>query len=359
VTPAIVHVASGREWRGGQRQIWLLARELARRGVDQVVVTGGDSELARRLSSAGVRVRPVRWRAGLDPRVLPAILGELRRRRAILHAHDSHALTLAGVCAGLSGAPLVATRRVTFPIRRKLFWVRAQRVIAISGAVRDALTLDGLAAERIALIPSAVDAAELRAATGPDIRTRFGLPEKGQVAVSLGALTPEKDQSTLIEAAALLVRDLPALHWVIVGEGPLRSALEARIARLGLEARVHLVGQLADPHMALAGADVFVLSSLAEGLGSSVLAAMALDVPVVATRVGGVPEVLGSGAGVLVPPSKPADFAAAVYRVLSEPGYAADLKQAARRELRRFTVGAMAEQVVQVYRSCAHSLEGS
>jgi glycosyltransferase involved in cell wall biosynthesis len=359
VTPAIVHVASGREWRGGQRQIWLLARELARRGVDQVVVTGGDSELARRLSSAGVRVRPVRWRAGLDPRVLPTVLGELRRRGAILHAHDSHALTLAGVCAGLSGAPLVATRRVTFPIRRKLFWVRAQRVIAISGAVRDALTLDGLAAERIALIPSAVDAAELRAATGPDIRTRFGLPEKGQVAVSLGALTPEKDQSTLIEAAALLVRDLPALQWVIVGEGPLRSALEARIARLGLEARVHLVGQLADPHMALAGADVFVLSSLAEGLGSSVLAAMALDVPVVATRVGGVPEVLGSGAGVLVPPSKPADLAAAAYRVLSEPGYAADLKQAARRELRRFTVGAMAEQVVQVYRSCAHSLEGS
>jgi starch synthase len=111
--------------------------------------------------------------------------------------------------------------------------------------------------------------------------------------------------------------------------------------------------------MALAGADVFVLSSLAEGLGSSVLAAMALDVPVVATRVGGVPEVLGSGAGVLVPAGKPTDLAAAVHRVLSEPGYAAALGQAARRELRRFTVGAMAEQVVQVYRSCAHSLEGS
>ena len=359
MTPAIVHVASGREWRGGQRQVWILARELARRGVDQVVVTGGDSELARRLGSAGVRVRPVRWRAGLDPRVLPAILGELRHRSAILHAHDAHALTLAAVGAGLSGAPLVVTRRVIFPLRRKLFWARADRVIAVSGAVRDALTRAGLASERLAVIPSAVDIAELRAAIGPDVRTRFGLPEKGQVAVSLGALTPEKDQSTLIEAAALLVRDLPALHWVIVGEGPLRSALQGRIARLGLEKRVHLVGQLADPHMALAGADVFVLSSLAEGLGSSLLAAMALDVPVVATRVGGVPEVLGSSAGVLVPPSRPADLAAAVHRVLSEPGYAADLRQAARRELRRFTVGAMAEQVVKVYRSCAHSLEGS
>lgn len=359
MTPAIVHVASGREWRGGQRQVWLLARELGRRGINQVVVTRGDSELARRLGSAGVRVRPVRWGAGLDPRVLPAILGELRHQSAILHAHDAHALTLAGICAGLSGAPLVATRRVIFPLRRKLFWARAQRVIAISGAVRDTLTRDGISPERLVIIPSAVDLAELRAFSGSDIRTRFGLPERGQVAVSLGALTPEKDQSTLVEAAALLVRDLPDLHWVIVGEGPLRSVLQSQVARLGLEARVHLVGQLADPHMALAGADVFVLSSLAEGLGSSVLAAMALDVPVVATRVGGVPELLGSGGGLMVPAGSPAEFAAAVRRVLFEPGYAVTLRQAARRELGRFTVEAMAEQVVEVYRSCAHSLEGS
>ena len=359
MTPAIVHVASGREWRGGQRQVWLLARELGRRGIDQVVITSGYSELARRLGSAGVRVRPVRWDAGLDPRVLPAIFGELRHQRSILHAHDAHALTLAGICAGLSGAPLVATRRVIFPLRRKLFWARAQRVIAISQAVRDALIRDGLSPERLVVIPSAVDIAELRADSGSDIRTRFGLPERGQVAVSLGALTPEKDQSTLLEAAALLVRDLPELHWVIVGEGPLRSVLQSQLARLGLEARVHLVGHLADSHTALIGADVFVLSSLAEGLGSSVLAAMALEVPVVATRVGGVPELLGSGGGAMVPAGNPAKFAAAVRRVLADPGYAATLKQAARRELGKFTVEGMAEQVGQVYRSCAHSLEGS
>jgi glycosyltransferase involved in cell wall biosynthesis len=177
--------------------------------------------------------------------------------------------------------------------------------------------------------------------------------------VSLGALTPEKDHSTLLEAAALLVRDLPELHWAVIGEGPLRPALQARIAQLGLGERVHLVGQIEDAHLALAGADVFVLSSLAEGLGSSVLAAMALDVPVVATRVGGVPELLEAGAGVLVTAGNPAQIAAAVGRVLLEPGCAAGLADAARRELRKFTVNAMAERVVEVYRSCAHSLEGS
>jgi glycosyltransferase involved in cell wall biosynthesis len=225
--------------------------------------------------------------------------------------------------------------------------------------VRDALILDGIDPGRVTVVPSAVDLLDLRTLRGSDNRTRFGIPKTGQIAVSLGALTPEKGHGTLIEAAALLVRDLPALHWVIVGEGPLRRTLEQRIARLGLGNRVHLMEQVPDPHTVLAGADVFVLSSLAEGLGSSALAAMALDVPVVASRVGGIPELLGSGGGVLVQAGNPADLAAAVRRVLADPDYARGLAQAASRELGRFTPEAMAEQVLEVYRSCAHSLDGS
>ena len=357
--PAIVHVASGREWRGGQRQVWLLACELQRRGIAQVVITGKDSELGRRLGAAGVPVRLARWHAGVDPRVIPVILREIRHRYALLHAHDSHALTLAGISAAVARTPFIATRRVIFPIRRNTLWVRAQRVIAISDAVRQALIADGLSPDRLTVIPSGVDVAELRASRGPSIRTRFSLPEKGQVAASLGALTPEKDVFTLLEAAALLVRDLPDLHWIVVGEGPLRSILLDRIRQLGLTERVHLVGGLTDPHLALTGADVFVLSSQAEGLGSSILAAMALEVPVVATRVGGVPELLESGAGALVPPGSPAELAGAVRRVLREPEYAAGLRLAARQRLGSFSISAMAEQVVEVYRSCAHTLDGS
>jgi glycosyltransferase involved in cell wall biosynthesis len=359
VSPAIVHVASGREWRGGQRQIWLLARELARRGTEQVVVTGEGSELASRLSSGGIPVRTASWRAGLDPRVVPAILRELRQRPAILHAHDAHALTLAGIAAALSGSPLVVTRRVTFPLRHRFFWKRACRVIAISEAVHHALVDDGLSPERVVLVPSAVDAPDPAGPPNADIRTGLGLPKNGQVAVSLGALTPEKDQSTLIDAAALLVRDLPDLHWAIAGEGPLRGELESRIVRRGLQGRVHLMGHLDDPHAALAGADIFVLSSTAEGLGSSLLAAMVRDVPVVATRVGGVPDVLGGGGGVMVPPHDPGELARAVRRVLEDPALRLELKLLARKDLARFSVSAVAERVLTVYRSCAHSLDGS
>lgn len=357
--PPIVHVASGREWRGGQRQVWLLARALGGMGVEQVVVTGSGTELARRLEKEGVPLRPVSWRAGLDPRVLPALLGQLRRRRAILHAHDAHALTLAGASATLTGCPLVVTRRVTFPLRNRFFWRRAHRVIAISRAVRSALVADGLRPERLVVIHSAVDLQQLPHAPDPEIRRSFHLPEKGQLAVSLGALTPDKAQSVLVAAAALLVRDLPDLHWVIVGEGPLRRDLQRLIAQLGLQDRFHLIGDLDNPHSILGAADVFVLSSAAEGLGSSILAAMALDVPVVATRVGGVPDLLETGGGLMVGSGNVGDFAAAVLRVLTEFELRQELTRVARRGLGKFSVGAMAEQVLGVYRSCAHSLGGS
>jgi L-malate glycosyltransferase len=359
VTALIVHVASGREWRGGQRQVWLLARHLARLGTNQVVVTGGETELAHRLDASGVRVRPATWRAGLDPRVGWPILDELRPGGAVLHAHDAHALTLAAVCAALTRTPLVVTRRVIFPLRQRFFWRHARRIIAISNAVREALLAEGLEPERVIVIPSAVDLESLPGEGNDSIRRRLDLPRNGQVAVSLGALTPEKDQSTLVATAALLVRDLPDLHWVVVGEGPLRPRLEAQIAGLGLQSRFHLVGHMPDPEQALAGADLYVLSSTSEGLGSSVLAAMALGVPVVATRVGGIPDLLESGRGIMVEPGNPAALADAVCRVLTDPALRQELTQAARQELGRYSLGTMAERVLSVYRSCAHSHDGS
>jgi glycosyltransferase involved in cell wall biosynthesis len=358
VKPAVVHVASGREWRGGQRQVWLLARELERLGIKQVVVTGAGSELAHRLGASGVRVRPATWRAGLDPRVLGPLLAEVRRGPAVLHAHDAHALTLAGLCARLTRTPLVVTRRVTFPLRHPFFWRRACRVITISRAVRDALLSDGLEPARLVLIPSALDP-ELKASVRPDVRRTLGIPEKEQLVVNPGALTPEKDHSTLISAAALLVRDLPGLHWVVVGDGPLRERLQQEVTQRGLQDRFHLVGDLPDPHAVINEADVLVLSSTSEGLGSSILAAMDLGVPVVATRVGGIPDLVGSGGGLLVAPGQPEEFAAAVRRVLTEPGLSQKLTTAARQDLGKFSVSAIARQVLTVYRSCAHTLEES
>jgi glycosyltransferase involved in cell wall biosynthesis len=359
VNPVIVHVASGREWRGGQRQVWLLARELARLGVEQVVVTGGEGELARRLQSTGVRVHPAAWSAGLDPRVIWPILQELRSRSAVLHAHDGHALTLAGVCSRLTRAPLVVTRRVDFHLRGRGYWTRADRVIAISQAVADVLISDGVPRHNITVVHSGISLDTAHRTVPLGIRDRLGLPQEARVAANVAALVPHKDHATLLNTAKILEHRFPDLHWVLAGQGQLKEQLETQIERLGLGERVHLIGQVDEPERLTADADLFVMSSREEGLGTSVLEAMALGIPIASTSAGGLPELLGRGAGLLVPPRDPAALADAVGRILEDVELSRRLVRRAQEEVLRFSDRRMAEEVRSVYRSFAHSIGGS
>src|SRR3989442_682421 len=263
-TPAeplrVLQVDAGREWRGGQDQGRLPAPERARAGggLEQLLVTQRGSELARRAGAAGVRVRAVPWGPSLDPRALWHLSRAVATFRPdVLHAHDSHALQLAhwarrlaGANArGRAGAPaLVATRRVDFHVRPGSVWLRADRVIAISEAVKGILVTDGVPAARITVVWSGIDADEVRqAAARPlDIRARLGLASRTPLAVNVAALVDHKDHRTLLGAARAARDARPDLHWAIAGEGELRRGLTAEIARLGLADRVHLLGHIAD-----------------------------------------------------------------------------------------------------------------
>ena len=354
----MVHVASGREWRGGQRQVWLLARELARLGVRQRVVTGRGGTLALRLRESGIEVREVPWRAGIDPRVLPALRAEARHGPVLLHAHDAHALTLAAVAAWGRPVPLVVTRRVDFPLRRAALWRRACRVIAISDAVASVLRADGISPDRIVVVHSGVDLEAAAAARPIGLRRRLGIPDHAPLAAHLGALVPHKDQATMLRAAGVLRPRVPDLHWVLAGEGELRGPLESLRDSLGLRDRVHLVGQLTDPLGLLAEADLFVMSSNGEGLGTSVLDAMARGIPIASTSAGGLPELLADGAGLLVPAGDASALADAVRRIVTDAGLRESLGERGRARATRFSAARMAEGVVSVYRSCAHSIGG-
>jgi glycosyltransferase involved in cell wall biosynthesis len=333
--------------------VWLLARELARQGAAQVVITGDGSELAQRLRRDGVPVRAVRWTAGLDPRVLPAVLAEVRHGPSLVHAHDAHAVSLGGLAAALTGVPLVATRRVDFPLRRAVFWRRAARVVAISRAVAHVLQADGIPAERIVVVHSGVALDELRATQPLGIRARLGFAPDTPLAVNVAALVPHKDQVTLIRAAERLVARLPNLRWVIAGEGPERMRLQRLIGGLGLGGRVHLLGHVDHPERLVADADCFVMSSREEGLGTAVLDAMALGIPVASTAAGGIPEMLDGGAGVLAPPGDSAGLADAVARLLGDPELARATAARAKERVEAFSAARMAAAVGSVYRSCA------
>jgi len=346
----VLHVDSGREYRGGQNQVRLLTRELARQAdVQQRVITRRGSELSRRVTAAGVLVRDVPWTLGLDPRACWRIVVEaLAWRPDIIHAHNSHAVTLAVWARGFlryTGSPprLVATRRVVFPVRRASALRRVDIVVAISEAVRATLLAARFPAGEVKVVPSGVDPDEVRraAAVPFDLRSRLGVADRTPVAVNVAALEPGKDQETLIRAAHAARGTRPDLHWVIAGDGPSHSALAAEVQRLDLANRVHLLGHVQQADALLRESDVVVLSSRAEGLGTVLLHALALSKPVVATAGGGPVDIVPAEG--LVPVGDATALAEKVIDALQHPT-PFPLPP-------RFTAAAMAAGVLAAYRS--------
>lgn len=353
----VVHVASGREWRGGQRQVLHLAHGLlAHPGVETLVVTGAGTPLAERLAEAGVPVHLATWTMGLDPRVVRALLAAVHPG-TVLHAHDSHALTLADAAARLRAAPILATRRVAFPIRHPARWRRVARAIALSRPVADRLRDAGVPGERIAIIPPAVD---LDALARPRCLPPLpGIPPPdAPLVLCIAALTPEKGVDVLVEAAARVAGTVPRAHWLVLGGGSQRDALQRRIGALGLAERVTLAGEVADPLAVLPAATLVVQPSRAEGFGSSVLDALASGVPVVAADTGGLPEALAGGGGVLVPPGDPAALAGAVAALLRDPARREALGAEGRAAARDFAIPRLVTRTLDVYRSLRPEPDG-
>jgi glycosyltransferase involved in cell wall biosynthesis len=146
---------------------------------------------------------------------------------------------------------------------------------------------------------------------------------------------------------------------VIAGNGELRAVLEWLTSELDLTGRIHFLGQVADPVRVIAESDVYVMSSREEGLGTSVLDAMARGIPVASTSAGGLPEMLHQGAGLLVPPRNPEALAGAVQRILIDGDLRRNLVERASWAVERFSADRMAAEVRSVYRSCAPAIEGS
>lgn len=347
---AVLHLARGREWRGGERQVCLLATAQRASGeVRPMVLTGAGSPLARAVASRALPCVQAHWTIPLDPRALAGAaraVARLRREAAaplLLHAHDSHALQLGIVLSWWTGVRLVATRRSdTTPGR---LWRLPRRVIGLSRSVTARLAASGVAPDRIVQVPSAVDLAALAAL--PRVPGEAQPP----LLVAAGALTREKGHRTLIEAFALIAAPVTGARLVIAGAGPERAGLEAGIAAHGLAGRIELAGETEEAAARIAGATILVQPSLREALGTAVLEAMALGVPVIASATGGLAELLADDHGVLVPPGDAPALAEAMASLLGDPGRRARLAERGLERVRGFDGARVAEAVAGVYRS--------
>ena len=356
---SIFHCDFRTSWAGGQNQLWLLARGLRERGHRQWIVTRPGSALGERAREAGFDVLDHPYRGEVDPRGYRSLRRRMARHRPdVVHTHDAHSLMPAAVAARLvrPRPAVVGHRRVDFPIRGHALsrWKYARgpdRLIAISETVRQVLLEAGVPAGRISLVPSGIDLETPPPPEGPSLRERMGALAGAPVVLTIASLADYKDHPTLLEAAARLAPRDPMTRWAVCGAGGLLEPIRREVDRRGLADRLRYLGFVAGARGYLREADVFCLSSKTEGLGTSVLDAMAAGVPVAATAGGGIPEMIEHDVtGLLAPVGDGAALAAAVDRLIDDPPLAARLAAAARERVREFDIRRTIDRTEALYR---------
>lgn len=253
----------------------------------------------------------------------------------LLHAHLPNAHVLAGIAGRLTGKPVLATLHghrvgvLDLEVHRN---VGSHLSVVCRQSYFHALGL-GVSAGQLSCNPNGVDTEAFRprprAANG--IRASLGIPASARVVGFLGRLSPEKGPEVFLRAALLAQARLPETHFVLVGDGPLAPQLHESIARFRLEDRVHLAGLRRDVATVLNDIDVLVSSSHSEAMPLAVMEAMASGLPVVATRVGGVPDMIDQGeSGWLVAPNDFEEISTRLQQILATPGELARMSAAAR-----------------------------
>jgi len=333
--PSTVHVDTETGFSGGEVQVMGLVDGLRARGMGVTLVTPGHGALAARAAAAGFGVRPLAAHGDLDLLYVVRLARLLARERAdLVHLHTARAAWLGGLAARLAGVPAVVTRRQDKRLagswKRELVYRRlARAAIGIAPRVTEQIRATGAEAGRIGTIWSSVDPARLVPRAPRDVlRAELQLRPDEFVVATAAQLVERKGLDVLLAALALLPPQRPVVA-LVAGDGPERARLDALARALPGPHRAVLLGHVANVADVVGAADAFALPSRAEGLGVAALEAMALGLPVVATRVGGLEQAVGA-CGLLVPPDDAAALAAAVASLARDAELAQRLGSAAR-----------------------------
>jgi glycosyltransferase involved in cell wall biosynthesis len=323
-----LHIDTARTWRGGQNQVLLTVLGMRTLNHKAVLVAHPEGELYRR-AVEGPDLVPLAPRNEIDLSTAWKLSRIIRQwKPEIVHAHDPHAVAMAALALSFrASAPprpaLVASRRVDFHLQTHSFsrWKYRQvdLFIAASDAIRRVLEHDGIPASRILVVHDGIDVAKIQRLPTIDIHTELWLPRGVPVIVNVAALVPHKGQKFLVDAIPHVLREMPEAHLIIFGEGELQAALERQIKDLRIEKNVILAGFRRDVLQLAKTADLFAMSSVTEGLGSTVLDAMAMKLAIVGTDAGGIPEAVVHGeTGLLVPTGDARALAGAIVRLLKD-----------------------------------------
>ena len=338
---AVCHVNLARGFRGGERQTELLVEELAKRGVEQrLIVRRGSPLVARMERFRGLDIRTVRWPYLTSVR--------LARGTGLIHAHDGKAPHFAHLAHLRFGIPYIVTRRVVTSLSgsraTRSAYRRASRVVAVCEAVKRTIESETGRSD-VPVISSALSRLRPDPVRVEILRERYD--GKFVVGCAAALVHANKGQLHLIEAARLLQGRIPPLHLLLLGSGPDAGRLKQAAAKLPSAELPGFVDNLGDY---LAIMDVFALPSYHEGFGGVLVDAMGAGLPIVATEVGGIPEVVTDGEnGLLVPPGDSAALARALGKLQKDPGLRRSLAEAGRARASAYTPERMTRRYLRLY----------
>jgi len=356
----ILHINTERTWRGGEQQTLYLLRSLLKRRISCHLVSQAESPMTQKAREAGVEVYPIVMRGEVD---LPASLRirKLINRHGydIVHSHTSHAHTLAFFASLYCRTCRLVTRRVDFSIFRNRFLpingikyrFMADYYIAISHKIKQVMVNDGVAADRIFVVHSGIDLQRFARVAGDHLVDEFNLKPAEQVVINVAHLAGHKGQKYLIRAIPHVLAAIPNVRFFIIGQGELMSELQALSGSLGIGHALTFTGFRNDVGAFYKLADLFVMSSVQEGLGTAMLDALSLGKPVVAANSGGIPEIIKDGrTGRLVEVGDSRALAKGIIEMLTQTDQAQAMAQRGQAVVKaNFTIEAMAENNLAVY----------
>ncbi len=327
---------------GMERCVERLVAGLGRTGAFRfTVLCPSEGDFAARIRAAGGEIGIVAMPEDPPWASIHMVASLIAAERVdLVHAHLPNAHLLSGLAARLAGVPVMTTihgRQVILPDLEIHRMVGSHLSVVCRQSYYHALGL-GVDRERVSLEPNGVDVDEFRPGPRPVQGVRAALGLAGDVLLTgfVGRLSPEKAPEVFVRGAALLLQRLPDAHFVLIGEGPMKTRLGETIAGMGMSSRIHLHGGVDDVRPVLHDLDLLVSSSNSEAMPLALMEGMASGLPVVATRVGGVPEIVEhGGTGWLVAPRDYEDLAGRMHQMLTLHELRRRMGEAARARMER------------------------